>query len=45
MIQHALSQWAFAAWVVLVLVLYFAQFNEYWNRLVEIVRGAVPGVA
>jgi hypothetical protein len=45
LIQLALSRWAFAGWVLLVLVLYFAQFDLYWNRLLQIVRGALPGVA
>jgi hypothetical protein len=39
------ARWALAAWVVLVLGLYFAQFEQYWNRLLQIVRGALTGVA
>jgi hypothetical protein len=45
LIQHAAARWAFAAWVVVVLTLFFAQFEQYWNRLLQIVRGTLPGVA
>jgi hypothetical protein len=39
------GRWAFVAWVILVLALYFLQFGQYWNRFVQIVRGALPGVS
>ena len=45
LITYAAARWVFAVWVILVLALYFAQFEQYWNRLVQIVRGALPGVA
>ena len=44
LIQYAAARWAFAVWVMLVLALFFAQFGQYWNRLMQIVRGALPGV-
>jgi hypothetical protein len=45
LIEHALARWAFAVWVLVVLMLFFAQFDLYWARLLQILRGAIPGVA
>jgi hypothetical protein len=45
LIQKPAAQWAFAAWVILVLALYFAQFDAYWNRLLQIVGGALVVVS